>query len=125
MDSGRLTPVLPAVKWNAAYVADFGDNRFCVTRIPGGIWAVKIRPLGNGWVLFIIPIAPYPGTPIPLATATSRDAAREAGTGWWGQATTTALRSFPYAGTGNALNETPQPAGAVEAAFAAWKDSAR
>jgi hypothetical protein len=85
------------------------DRQIVCTQVPGGFWAVKIRPRGDGWAAFAVPRNGTVGEPFDIATGTTRESVLVAGIHWCDSATVSAIRldRIVFAGTGDATNETP------------------
>lgn len=127
------TPLLPEylapVTLNPAYALSI-DNRvgsptygsshthvhgrqILALQVPGGFWAVKVRPRGDGWAAFAVPRRGTVGQPFDLATGTTKESVLVAAIGWYDCASSAVMRMdrLVFAGTGNATEETPLDGG--------------
>lgn len=90
--------------------ATYGHGpRIIALQLPSGCWAVKVRPDGGGWRAFAVPRNGTVADPFDLATGDDRAEVERVAREWAASAQTLGMyyNRVVYAGTGDALNETP------------------
>lgn len=103
-----MTAVLaPALVVNDRYVHRAGGVLQAV-HLPGGCWAVKIRPAAGRWIAFAVPLGGNSGAPFVLASGPEADVFVTA-LRWAESARTLGMRydRVVFAGYGSALDEQP------------------
>jgi hypothetical protein len=103
-----VTAVLAAgVEVNARYVHRAGGVLQAI-HLPAGCWSVKIRPVGDRWIGFAVPLDGNSGAPFVLASGPEADVFVTA-MRWADSARTLGMRydRVVFAGYGSALDEQP------------------
>lgn len=107
MTTTALDRAIAQVTLNPRYAVPLRDGQVAATYVPGGFWAVKLRPRGGQWIAFVVPRHTTPGDPFLLAVGEDVDQVRSAAIRWRDQAATLTCRldRMVFAGTGNATHE--------------------
>lgn len=105
MDTATRTD--SGVTLNPRYAVGLDGGGVAVTYVPGGFWAVKLRPHGGQWIAFAVPRHTTPGDPFLIAAGSDQNAVRSVAIRWRDQAVTLAGRMdrVVFAGYGNATYE--------------------
>lgn len=108
MTTTRTFPrTVAGVTLNPTYTIPLDGGRIAVTYVPGGFWAVKLRPRGDQWIAFAVPRHTTPGAPFLIAVGDDQDSVRSVAIRWRDQAATLAGRMdrVVFASYGNATYE--------------------